>query len=641
MTAATRLNILLIENHPEDIDLTRIYLGAAYSKYDVVVARTFALAREVLNTHSMDLVLLDLILPDVSGLKTLQLFLSEFPRVPVIVLTNTNSEILGQEAIREGAMDYLVKGQSGPQNFKRVIRNALLRFQDKKELADALQKLQLAEKRYQEVKAMAQFGDWEMDLVTNRMTWSEEVYRIMGLAPNILSPTLADYLERIPLSEKDRVEKFFHLVAKDAQPHHLEHRIIVKGSSIRHLSLRAKLFFEEQAGTLKILGSLQDITAERKTTTFTPPSSLPTPWLTPQELIGKIQRSGQTIIKLYLTLEQPNLSPVLTDHLLRLRTTIQDLIHVQNYLLFQYLQAEAPMELSTHPFSFPLMNVLEQAVKVIQLLAPDPKVRVQLTAAPRQSVFAFADLNLLMQLFINLGIFLLGHTKPQETLEIRAFTTQQANEPSASLHFLFELGNWEGPLPDLTLPKFQTNTPESETSPTVEWLVSQRLIHLLKGNWSCLESKENGLLLSVELPVELVHSMDPAIADLPPYPLRILLAEDHFLYQHATQKMLKTWSKFIQVVCADNGQEAIHRFQNESFDLVLMDLNMPVLDGYQATEIIRASSDIPILALSSARLSLHDQKRAEHAGVNGFLKKPFKPPDLFLSIKQLLGKTPN
>jgi PAS domain S-box-containing protein len=117
---------------------------------------------------------------------------------------------------------------------------------------------------------------------------------------------------------------------------------------------------------------------------------------------------------------------------------------------------------------------------------------------------------------------------------------------------------------------------------------------------------------------------------------RILVAEDNKINFFVANKFLSGWG--IIVTHAENGQLAIELLEKEDFDLVLMDLQMPVLDGIEATKIIRNSNDprirdIPIVALTAAIMSeSHD--KIDDLKINDYVLKPFKPHDLFERISK-------
>jgi PAS domain S-box-containing protein len=111
----------------------------------------------------------------------------------------------------------------------------------------------------------------------------------------------------------------------------------------------------------------------------------------------------------------------------------------------------------------------------------------------------------------------------------------------------------------------------------------------------------------------------------------ILVAEDNKINFYVANKFLVGWG--VKVSHAENGQLALEMLGKEDFDLILMDLHMPILDGIEASRIIRNSENeriraIPIVALTAAIMSeSHD--RIEGLNINDYVLKPFKPQDLY------------
>ena len=122
-------------------------------------------------------------------------------------------------------------------------------------------------------------------------------------------------------------------------------------------------------------------------------------------------------------------------------------------------------------------------------------------------------------------------------------------------------------------------------------------------------------------------------------PLSILLAEDSLV----NQKLAVGWlgGKGHRVSVANNGQEAVEAVKAGQFDLVLMDVQMPVMDGLQATELIRADETarhvhVPIIAMTAHAMK-GDRERCLAAGMDGYVSKPIHSCDLFSTIRQVLG----
>jgi len=123
--------------------------------------------------------------------------------------------------------------------------------------------------------------------------------------------------------------------------------------------------------------------------------------------------------------------------------------------------------------------------------------------------------------------------------------------------------------------------------------------------------------------------------------LKVLLAEDNPVNQLVTKDLLH--SVGVEVVLGDNGVEAIRALEAADFDVVLMDIQMPVMDGYKAmthirTEMAWSKRTIPILALT-AHATEGEMEKCTEGGANDYLSKPFNPQDLYTKIAELAGKS--
>ena len=118
----------------------------------------------------------------------------------------------------------------------------------------------------------------------------------------------------------------------------------------------------------------------------------------------------------------------------------------------------------------------------------------------------------------------------------------------------------------------------------------------------------------------------------------VLLVEDNRLNQILASTMLEKWGA--EVVIAGNGQQAVDIVENTTFDIILMDIQMPVMDGMTASKLIREKLKVttPILALS-ANVIKGIVERCEEAGMQGYISKPFDADDLFRKIITYVSKS--
>ena len=111
---------------------------------------------------------------------------------------------------------------------------------------------------------------------------------------------------------------------------------------------------------------------------------------------------------------------------------------------------------------------------------------------------------------------------------------------------------------------------------------------------------------------------------------KVLIVEDNIINQKVTSKILQKWKMNIDI--ASNGKIGVDKIKNEDFDIVLMDLQMPVMDGIEATKQIRALggkyNSLPIIALTASAV-LEIKESALKSGLNDFISKPFRPDALY------------
>ena len=125
----------------------------------------------------------------------------------------------------------------------------------------------------------------------------------------------------------------------------------------------------------------------------------------------------------------------------------------------------------------------------------------------------------------------------------------------------------------------------------------------------------------------------------PAISLHVLLVEDHRFNQILARELLEKHGYTVST--ADNGREALEALEEIACDLILMDVQMPVMDGFEATTAIRkregqSGGRIPIIGLTAHAMK-GDRERCIEAGMDGYMPKPIQPDELFAAIGELVG----
>ena len=233
--------VLLMEENKEDTVFLKKCLEESSSKITIEHTTTLFEGIEVINSKEIDLVLLNFNLQDSSGFKTLSKFIDRCPNYPIIVLTETSNEVLGNQAIKAGAQDFLVKKELNKKLLGRSMRYALQRFKTQFQLKELSKSLSINQKRFVEAQEMANFGNWEMDIVNNKMIWTDEIFRIFGCQPQSFEPSLSEFLSYVHHDDKEEVESFFERAGKSSEQLQLDHRIVTDGKNIKYIALQCKV----------------------------------------------------------------------------------------------------------------------------------------------------------------------------------------------------------------------------------------------------------------------------------------------------------------------------------------------------------------------------------------------------------------
>jgi PAS domain S-box-containing protein len=167
--------------------------------------------------------------------------------------------------------------------------------------------------------------------------------------------------------------------------------------------------------------------------------------------------------------------------------------------------------------------------------------------------------------------------------------------------------------------------------------IVKQLVELQNGKIHVTSKEHVGSNFSVVIPYEvgkvktIAQVSQPAkkLKGINTSQLHVLLVEDNDINRLYAKSILKNWQCLIDV--AENGLVAIEKVKNNFYDVVLMDIQMPVMDGYEATKAIRSMTQlqkVPIIALT-ANATQRDVEKCMASGMNDYLPKPFTPEDLY------------
>ncbi|MCK4663264.1 MAG: PAS domain-containing protein [Bacteroidales bacterium] len=120
--------------------------------------------------------------------------------------------------------------------------------------------LRKSETRFNEAQRLTQIGSWELDLVTNTLYWSNEIYRMFDLEPKQFGATYEVFLDNIHPDDRAFVDKAYTESVKNKKPYNIVHRLLLSDGTLKFVNERCETFYDDQGNAIRSLGTVQDIT---------------------------------------------------------------------------------------------------------------------------------------------------------------------------------------------------------------------------------------------------------------------------------------------------------------------------------------------------------------------------------------------
>ncbi len=631
--------VLVIEDNPADAAIIHIYFEETAFGHTIFQADSLKRSFEILREQSIDLVLLDLSLTDSIGFSTLEKFLAEFPNVPVIVMTGLNNEILGVQCVRAGAQDFLVKGEFDSKALVKSIRHAQQRFQTQTKLQESAQKLSHQQKRLQEAQELANFANWEMDVVTNAMKWGEEMYRIFGPPQTEAALSLGDYLQYVFFDDKEAVETFFTTALQAEEIQKIEHRIVV-GTRVKHLSLRAKVQLDQDSGQVLLIGSAQDV-SEQMTPILSSGSSKGVSELWRKEILAELKEQIQKPLFEALDLAhllQKTATPSQQELLPEFKSGLNEISLAVNTLLMAQTDIRNASAQEAAPFASNSFFTHFQEVTEAQAAKSGCKVHLSLPADfPTTLIGNEHLLHTLLCSFFKCALAPKGRpgtiviqvniskvSGDQHSMKIE-YLPNDKQMPADMLKAVMDAADFS-----------MVSTPDLRRKATT-MAVSGQLLKALNGKYA-LRKDEKGLCESFELsiPVKIPETKADGGANLfLPVAPSILIVDDNRMHLLSIRNVVKNVMADATVELAGGGKAAVSIAGQHKFDLILLDLQMPDMNGFDTLAALEKHNQAPVIATTSTP-SPEEKDLCINSGFRGYVGKPIQPDALSEEVKRIM-----
>ncbi len=538
---------------------------------------------------------------------------------------------------------------------------------ERKRILEAVQRSQSA---LEEAQRIAHIGSWDVDMVNDVLTWSDEIFRIWEIDKTQFAATFAAFLETVHPEDRDKVSQAYNQAIIDKSLYQVEHRLLFPDGRVKYIHERGEPYFDADGHPVRFIGTSLDI-SERK--------------LAEAELLRYKEQLEETVeqrtAELLLARDAAEAankakSVFLANMSHELRTPLNAILGFSSLLrrdsqlteiqrnnldiinrsgehlltlindVLEIAKIEAGrLQLEIAPFD--LGSMVRDVVDMMQVRAQDKGLTLLLDQSSAFPRFIKGDEARLRQILVNLLGNAVKFTE-QGGVVIRLGVKENSHD-----HLLIEVEDTgPGINPEdqqrIFQPFVQLVESGEQKGTGLGLTITRQFVQMMGGTISVESTLGEGTRFRVELPVEQAGSTDlmspeqqargeiVRLASGQPH-YRVLIAEDQRDNQLLLSSLMTALG--IEVKVAENGEQCIKLYQEWHPDLIWMDRRMPVMDGVEATRRIRQLADgdqVKIVAVTASAFKEQQQEILD-VGMDDFVRKPYRFNEIYDCLARQLG----
>lgn len=648
-----KTKVLLIEDNLIDSKLLKAKLKSLEKNidalYEVDSTDTFQSGMKALGDNSYDIVLLDLNLPDSEGINTV-INARRHTKLPIIVFTAQEGDSIGIESIKNGAQDYIYKGNQDAIFIHKTIIFSLERYKLQKNLEN--QKLQIE-------KIINSIPDAVLviDKYYKIHTYNESFLKISECKKN----ETIDYHLPNYIVDQDKWQAFQKNIYKDVaqfedniytdyfifkNKHGQEINILLtcqKWENITETETENHFYLitiQDFTDQLKYQQALKDKEMAERTSVMK------------QQFMANMSHEMRTPLNIingniYL-MQSTELTSQQLDFLKNQKFATDSLLAIINNIL-EYSQIETG-RLELEEEDFDLNHQCKKIFKSFFALAEDKSIKMSFEYDKTLPVFFKADYFKISQIITNLlanAVKYTDHGYIHFKIINKGCSADHCNIdilvedsgvgiPNEKFNKIFE-----------SFTQLPTENKKKYSGTGLGLSIIKELVSFLDGSIKLKSTPNVGSTFIVSLSLKNTTQKVPHASQkeyskkfIHNKSFNVLIVEDHVPNQILTKTFLQNWYKNANIEIADNGKIALEKLKESDFDIVLMDLQMPEMDGFEATLSIRNSTydfkNIPIIAVTAHALK-SETDRCTEVGMNDYITKPIDPEILRSIINKYMN----
>lgn len=649
------LKILLIDDDEVDRMILKRAIKSANIEAEIKIAEDVAAGISAMEKNKFDCVFLDYMLPGGDGLKVLKEVKEKEINTPIIVVTAHGDERLAVEMMKSGASDYITKDTVTPDSISHTMRNVIrLRKSEeqKKIVEDELRAMRERLEYLLSSSPAVIFSSSADDFSATSV--SSNVTLLLGYTPKEFISDKSFWKNHIhPEDIEQAVLQMKSIFEKNRVVN--EYRFLHKDGNYRWLHDDLILMKDEKGNPLEIIGSTMDITDRKiveqeliKAKQETEKSAK-----VKEQFLANVSHEIRTpmngIMGISRLLLQTKLNDEQQQYVDAIKTSADNLLIIINDLLdiskieagkmrFEYVQ-------------FKLADVLNSVGELVQQKAKHKNISIEKSLEEKIPSLLIGDPVRLNQILLNLVDNAIKFT---EKGSVKIFAKMlNDDEEKSELEFSVQ-DSGIGIAEDKQKLIFESFTQASSDTTRkyggtgLGLTIVKKLVELQGGNISLKSKLGEGSTFIFRLSFRkkadtssfTLSEIKSEISEGLLKNTKVLLVEDNSINVLLAKKVLMNWG--CEVTVAENGKDGLEKFKNANFEIILMDVQMPEMDGYTATQHIRKDfpspqNKIPILAMT-AFAAEGESVKCLNAGMNDYISKPFDQNVLYSKIAVLTGK---
>ncbi|MBF0142489.1 MAG: response regulator [Magnetococcales bacterium] len=605
--------------------------------------------REALSRERWDLVISDCRLPGFTATEALALCRGLVDDIPFIATSGVLEEEQAVSLLKAGAHDFVSKS-----NFSRLgpaIRRELREAEERRRRRRAERALRQSETRFQTLAVHSPTGIFQTDEEGRVAYLNPAWYRITGMQEG--EGLGSGWVRALHPEDREWVANSWFLAVSRREQFQMEFRFLRSENNEVWVVAQGSPHLDDDGCLMGYVGTITDITdykriqtrLQESTRAAQSASRSKSEFLT--SMSHEIRTPMNVVIGMGDLLLETELDDVQRGYVLKLQESGSNLLELINQILDLSKIEAGQLPIVEEPVD--LERLLCEVAGLFEAMAAGKGIALECLYDEKLPAWVMGDKLRLRQILFNLMGNALKFT------ESGTITLASEVDPESSGKMRLAVTDTGIGIPREQSEKIFSAFTQVDSSLTRRYggtglglTISKRLVEAMDGRiW--VDSREGiGSAFHITLPL---RPAAPPPQSVPPeaavvrsedeIPLRILLVED----SEDNQLLMCTYLKKAphQVEIAANGEEAVRRVRKESFDLVLMDIQMPIMDGYTATRHIRRweaetlRPPLPIIALSANALE-GEVDRSREAGCSLYLSKPIKKQRLVEAIRQVAGR---